>query len=155
MKVLHVITALEKGGAETNLYRLATGTNNNVKNYIISLKKNCYYEEKLIEKKIQVYSFNFNNIFLLLSNFYKIIKLIYTIRPDIINTWMYHANFISIILKPFIKKEIQIIWNIRHSTFNIKYTKVKTLLIIYISILFSYFIPKKIIYNSFSGKKKS
>ena len=55
MKVLHVITALEKGGAETNLYRLATGTNNNVKNYIISLKKNCYYEEKLIEKKIQVY----------------------------------------------------------------------------------------------------
>lgn len=153
MKILHIITALDKGGAETNLYRLTTNKINVYENYVISLKKNCYYEKKLIQNNIKVLSVNFKNIFLLPNNLYKIIKFIKIYRPSIINTWMYHSIFLSILIFPFINKKVVVNWYIRHSTFDYRYTKIRTLIIIYFSIIFSYLIPKKIVYNSLSGCK--
>ena len=87
------------------------------------------------------------------KNFFNFIKKILILRkfikkqnPDIIQSWMYHSNFITLFIpKIFYEKTF---WNIRHSELNIKISKKLTIIISIICGLFSKLVPKKIIYCS-------
>jgi len=145
MKIIHIITSLESGGAESNLYKIVTNDDINT-HIIISLSTLGIYGKKFIEKGIIVYSLNLNNYILIFSSIKKIFKIINNFKPDIIHSWMYHSNLITILI--FFKfKKVKIIWNIRGS-FEKELTKLKTKLIIYLCSFFSYFIPSKIVYCS-------
>ena len=116
---------------------------------IITLIDNGYYEYELKKKGIKIFSLAINKENKILDLIKKVIKLRKFIKknnPDIIQSWMYHSNFISI----FISKEFhnKIFWNIRHSELNFKISKKKTIFLSIICGLFSKFVPKKIIYCS-------
>ena len=91
-----------------------------------------------------------------LSSFVKFFKIIKILKKrktrQKIMAWMYHSIFLTILIKIFY--DCEFFWNIRHSNFNLKFTKMKTIFLIFFCSLFSHFIPKKIIYNSISSKKK-
>ena len=57
MKILHLITGLDAGGAEGVLYRLILSDKKNF-HEVVSLTENGHYEKELIEKKIKVQSLN-------------------------------------------------------------------------------------------------
>jgi len=149
---LHIINSLEKGGAETSLYRLCKFSNKKFNNIVITLKKQGYYNSRLQQMGIHVKNFEFDKSYLPFFEFIKLLKYIYKINPNSINGWMYHSIFITCILFFFFRKK-KIFWHIRHSSIKYKSTKLKTIIIIYLEILFSYFVPNKIIYNSEVGKK--
>ena len=153
MKIVHIINSLKKGGAEGNLYRLCKVQKKKYKNkiniIIITLIDNGYYEYELKKKGIKILSLRINEenkIFDFIKKITKLRKYIKKINPDIIQSWMYHSNFLSI----FIPKKYynRIFWNIRHSELNLTISKKMTILLSIICGLFSRFVPKKIIYCS-------
>ncbi len=153
MKIIHIINSLRKGGAEGNLYRLCEFQKKKYKNkiniIIITLIKNGFYENKLKKKGIKVYSLDLdrkNKFFYYIKKILKLRKLINNQCPDIIQSWMYHSNFITL----FIPKKFygKLFWNIRHSELDIKFSKKTTIFISIICGLLSKFVPKKIIYCS-------
>ena len=171
MKIVHIINSLKKGGAEGNLYRLCKIQKKKYKNkidiIIITLIDSGYYEYELKKKGIKILSLRINEknkIFDFIKKITKLRKYIKKINPDIIQSWMYHSNFLSI----FIPKKYynRIFWNIRHSELNLRISKKMTILLSIICGLFSRFVPKKIIYcseksikfhenNQFYSKKKT
>lgn len=149
MKVCHLITSLGSGGAERNLKELVNNSTG-YKNIIISLKKNNFYSSA-IKKKTKIYFLNLKYDLSIFFQIFKIIQILKKEKPDKIMTWMYHPIFLSIFIKLFYKCEI--FWNIRHSNFDIKFTKFKTILLVLFCSFFSHFIPKKIVFNSVASKK--
>lgn len=153
MKVLHIINSLKKGGAEGNLYRLCKLHKEKYKNKIdisiITLINKGYYEVELKKIGIKIISLDLNKkdrFFDFLKKILKFRKLIKKHNPNIIQSWMYHSNFVTLFLpKLFYDK---IFWNIRHSELNLKISKKTTILVSIICGLFSKIVPKKIIYCS-------
>lgn len=149
MKVLHIITGLEDGGAEHTLYKICKYDTDN-KHIIISLQGPGKYYSLLINLGIKVYCLNVK-----FNSFYKIIDLIKLVRflkPDIVQTWLVHADFFGGIAARIAGFK-KIIWNIRYSNFEIRKTKLTTILIVKILAIISILIPKLIVINSKKAKK--
>ena len=171
MKIVHIINSLKKGGAEGNLYRLCKIQKKKYKNkidiIIITLIDSGYYEYELKKKGIKILSLRINEknkIFDFIKKITKLRKYIKKINPDIIQSWMYHSNFLTMFIPK--KYHNKIFWNIRHSELNLKISKKMTIFLSIICGLFSRFVPKKIIYcseksikfhenNQFYSKKKT
>ena len=153
MKVLHIINSLKKGGAEGNLYRLCVAQKKKYQSKIditiITLINNGYYENKLKAKGVKIISLGIDKkikIFDLIKKISKFRNFIVKNNHDIIQSWMYHSNFLTLFIPR--KSHNKIFWNIRHSELNFRISKKKTILISIICGLSSRIIPKKIIYCS-------
>jgi glycosyltransferase involved in cell wall biosynthesis len=143
MKVVHIITGLNNGGAEGVLYRLVTHDEEN-EHIIISMMDLGKYGPLLLERGLDVYCLNMKAGGISLASIYKLRRYLRRIDPDVVQTWMYHADLIGgIVAKSLgIKK---IFWNIRHSNFDENHTKASTIKIAKINARLSKVIPKKII----------
>jgi len=153
MKIVHIINSLKKGGAEGNLYRLCKyykqKYKNNIEIIIITLINNGYYETELKKLGVKIHSLNLRqkiDFFEILKKIIKLRDLIKIKNPDVIQSWMYHSNFISVFLpRKFYEK---LFWNIRHAELNTQISKKKTIFLSIICGLISKIVPKKIIYCS-------
>jgi len=150
MKILHVINSLGNGGAESVLKRLVLNDHLN-EHIIIQLISDNFYKKVLEEKNIKVYYISERLNLLFFIKIFKLPFLYIKIKPDVIQTWMYHSNIIGGLFAFCIFKK-KIFWNIRHSNFPNK-IKLKYKLILSISSFLSHFIPKKIIYCSKVSEK--
>ena len=142
MKIIHIINSLNKGGAEGNLYRLTKFQKKKYKNkidiIIITLINNGFYEIELKKKGIKIFSLDIkkeNNFFDHFKKILKFRKFIKKQRPDIIQSWMYHSNFLTIFIQRVFHHKI--FWNIRHTILNTKMSKKTTILVSKICALFS------------------
>ena len=153
MKILHIINSLNKGGAEGNLFRLCKFHKQKYKKKIditiFTLISEGHYNTELQKLGINILSLDINK-HIKLSHFIKKIfflrKLVRKYNPNVIQSWMYHSNFMTLFLP--INFFNRLLWNIRHSELNIKISKKKTIMISLICGVFSKFIPSKIIYCS-------
>mgnify|MGYP000415594694 CR=1 FL=1 len=151
-KIVHVITGLGDGGAEAVLYRLILSDYQPEEHIVISLLEKSKYGDLLENNNIKVF---YMNMKLGLSIFSKIIKLyrtLKTLKPDVIQTWMYHSDLIGGILGR-ISGCRNIVWGIYCTNFTLGQTKFTTILIIFINALLSRFVPKKIICCANEGVK--
>ena len=105
MKVLHIINSLKKGGAEGNLYRLCKLHKEKYKNKIdisiVTLINKGYYEVELKKIGIKIISLDLNKkdrFFDFLKKILKFRKFIKKYNPNIIQSWMYHSNFITLFI---------------------------------------------------------
>ena len=149
MKVIHIITGLEDGGAEHTLYKICKYDVAN-KHTVISLKGRGKYYSLLNNLGIEVYCLNVK--FISVYKFFFLIKLLRSLKPDIVQTWLVHADFFGGIAARAAGIK-NIIWNIRYSNFEIIKTKLTTILIVKILAIISTLIPKLIIINSKKAKK--
>lgn len=149
-KILHIITDLEQGGAEGVLFRLVTSDKSNV-HIVVSLMSNGYYGDKLLSSNIQLYCILFTRGRINFSGLLKLNKIIRSEKPDIVQTWLYHADLIGGILA--VLNKIKICWSLHLTNVSLNSTKFTTYLTIRILALFSYFIPDKIISCSYSAIK--
>tara|TARA_Y100000816_G_C26103864_1_gene585871 strand:+ start:1519 stop:2664 length:1146 start_codon:yes stop_codon:yes gene_type:complete len=153
MKILHIINSLNKGGAEGNLYRLTKFHKKKYKDkidiIIITLIDNGFYEADLKKNGIKIFSLGISrkkDYFELFKKILKFRKYVLKNKPDIIQSWMYHSNLLTIFIpKKFSNK---IYWNIRHSILNLKMSKITTIISSIVCSVFSRITPKKIFYCS-------
>ena len=137
------------GGAEHALFKICKYDVLN-KHIVISLTgpgKILFFVKKI---GIKVYYLNFN--FFSFIKFFFLIKLIRSLRPDIVQTWLVHADFVGGIAARLSGKN-NILWNIRYSNLERDKAKLTTILIIKVLALLSYFVPRIIITVSKRAKK--
>lgn len=143
MKILHVITSLNDGGAEASLYRLIKKTQGPVDNYVISLRSPGKYSEQLQEIGVQTFHLNISQLFQVPKQIFFLYSLIKKIDPDVIQTWLYHADFIGGIVGKIAKKKV--FWGIHNTTLEFGKSSFATIILVRILTCLSYFIPEKII----------
>ena len=149
MKIVHIITGLKDGGAEKTLFKICKYDLIN-KHVVISLTDQGKYFLLLKKIGIEVYYLNLN--FFSFFKFFRLINLVGFLKPDIVQTWLVHADFIGSIAAKLAGIK-NIIWNIRYSKIQIGKAKLTTILIIKILAKLSYFLPKSIIIVSKKAKK--
>ena len=149
MKIVHIITGLNDGGAEHTLFKICKYDNLN-KHIVISLTGPGKYFSLLKKLKIKVYCLKAS--FFSIHKFFFLIRLLHLLNPDIVQTWLVHADFVGGIAARLasIKK---IIWNVRYSDLKLGKAKLTTIIIIKILSKLSYLIPKSIVIASKRAKK--
>ncbi len=156
IKVIHIITSLSSGGAQEMIYKtLKYKQSKNIKHYVVSLSKYTSKQDKINSYVHRIYNVDFKNKFFFIINLLLTLRIIYKIKPNILQGWMYHGAFIALIINCiyFKKNKFKLIWNIRHSLYEIKKEKFITRIIIKILGLNSK-IPSNIIYNSTIAQKQ-
>ena len=99
MKIVHLISSLDKGGAETQLVELIKQQlkdGNQIEVYYF--KGNSYWADYLNSKKVKCYNLRYNNsynLFKLIYSIYIISKLINKFKPNIIHA---HLNLAEVVL---------------------------------------------------------
>lgn len=150
MKVIHIISNLNIGGAEIQLLRLAKEQiNQNLDVTIFVLTNNENALKAFDDPRLKIlFPKSFNKIYFL--GFFLLLKKIIKTDFQIIHSWMYHSDFIGSIIS--IIKMRPIIWSIRNSSVG-KGVNFITRMIFVLNSFLSWFVPKKIICVSNKGIK--
>lgn len=143
-KILHIISGLGDGGAEGVLYRLIKDQDDLHEHHVLSLTDFGKYGDALRAAGVNVRAIGLSRKKIKLSKFIELIKVIKALEPDLIQTWMYHADLIGGSAAKLLRNS-KIVWNIRHSDLIPGEDSRLTIIIAKISAFFSYFIPKKIV----------
>ncbi len=112
MKVLHIISTLDVGGAEQNLLRLVSSMDKDLfENLAVCMTRQGAVGQKLELTGTPVYSLNMKKGIPDPRAILKLRFLANLLKPDLIQCWMYHANLLGLaLLNPH-----RTLWNIRCS----------------------------------------
>jgi glycosyltransferase involved in cell wall biosynthesis len=139
--IAFIITGLNVGGAETTLYKLLERLDRRrFRPYVISLTGNGDLTPKFEALGFPIRAINLRNPF----NFFALIIALRRIKPDIVHTWMYHADLIGAIAARFASAK-KIAWCIRNSNLDKDKTKLSTRLVVKLCATLSKRLPKTII----------
>ncbi len=150
--VVHIITGLGTGGAEIMLYRLLSNTDSeNIKSHVIVLTDQRILLSSIEEIGVPVTVLGIKGVFSAIPAFFKLILILKKERPTIVQTWLYHADFMGFIAAKLAGIKT-VIWNLRCS--NLKLTDVPRSTWILIGLLarLSRFV-ELVIVNSHAGEK--
>jgi|TARA_R100000501_G_C2629562_1_gene124294 glycosyltransferase involved in cell wall biosynthesis len=142
-KVLHVITGLNNGGAEGALCRLCTNSQL-YQHVVVSLIDGGVHEARLKEAGVLVYCLGFNRAWMLPWVAIKLFVIVCRERPSLMQTWMYHADFVGGIVARFAFMR-RIFWGIRHSSFEKGGSSKSTVILAKVCASMSSFLPSGII----------
>lgn len=143
LKILHIITGLKRSGAEKVLLRLV-GNLDSFSHTVVSLTAQTTDDLTNEFKNIGINVYHLNiepRRFITLLKCLKLFKIIYRIKPDIMQTWMYHADVIGGLIGKLSGIKT-IIWNIRNGTLP-KHASIQ--LIVRLAAKLSYWLPTTII----------
>jgi len=149
MLVLHVITGLTDGGAESVLFRLCVADTSN-RHLVISLRDLGKYGEILGTFGVAVYCLKMDKGKIKLTDLWRLGKLIRSHRPDLVQTWLYHADFIGGIVARIVGIR-RVYWGLRSTSLVADETNRSTRILIKLNALLSFLVPKKIISCSVKG----
>jgi glycosyltransferase involved in cell wall biosynthesis len=115
--VVHLITGLSVGGAETALFRLLTSPGAPHTRAVICLSDEGYYGPLLREAGIAVHALGMRRGRFSLRAFIKLVRLLREMQPDILQTWLYHADLLGLFAAR-IAGLPTVLWNVRCSAGN-------------------------------------
>ncbi|TMP54725.1 glycosyltransferase [Pseudoalteromonas sp. S1612] len=144
MKITHVITGLNDGGAEAALFHLCKANKEN-EHHVISLMGNGKYGELLRTEGFLVDTLNMPQGKVTLHGLIKLFKLMRIKKPDVVQTWMYHADLVGGVIARLVGIK-NINWGVHHSNLTPGDSKKTTIYIARLCSLLSFFIPKNIIF---------
>lgn len=123
-KVTHIITGLDSGGAEAMLYKLMMNRNKDKFTYkVISLDTLGFYGERLLSDGVNVVALNMRGKLNIIVGLFKL--SIHIAKSDVIQTWLYHANFLGLVLGKLTLRE-KIIWGVRQADISYEHNKKST-----------------------------
>jgi len=153
IKLLHVITGLNAGGAETMLYELLLNTDKNKFDlYVVSMLDQGFFGERIQALGIPVYCLEMQKSTPSIKALFKYRQIIKKIRPNIVQGWMYHANLLVVLGKIFLDW-FPIVLGIHSSLLDFSREKMLTKWVIKANALGSYFANKVINCSMVSQKQ--
>jgi glycosyltransferase involved in cell wall biosynthesis len=150
-KIVHIVVGLGDGGAEAVLYRLCLNNTSN-SHTVISIMGDGKYGPLLRDIGVNVISLNGERGSIAFKQLYKIYSLIKSVQPDIVQTWLYHADFIGGLLAKLAGVK-RIIWGVHHTVLDPYHSKLSTRMIARTCAVLSYILPEKIVYVAKKGKE--
>ncbi|MCC2958537.1 glycosyltransferase [Massilia sp. IC2-477] len=92
--ILHVITGLEVGGAEMALYRLILESlGSEYTHTVIALTPEGGMYARFLQAGIKLIVLDFRRA--PFSNLVRLVRLMRSLRPDVVQTWLYHADLLG------------------------------------------------------------
>lgn len=143
IRVTHLITSLDAGGAEQILYRVCTSDTNAI-HTVISLRDEGVYGAPLREHGIHVHTLDLKPGRLSWSAVKKLHTILTQNPPDVLQTWMYHAEFLGSLVGWWAGVG-HIVWSIHNTDLVPGQSSRLTILISKINAWLSHRIPDKII----------
>tara|TARA_B100000700_G_C15027834_1_gene849107 strand:- start:695 stop:1777 length:1083 start_codon:yes stop_codon:yes gene_type:complete len=151
---MHIITGLDVGGAENQLILLVNERQRRGFNdIVVSLAAGGTLSNRLSKSGVVLHSLGMNQKFPSPVSFLKLASLINHYKPDIIQSWMYHANLVAALVLglPFVGRRAKLIWGIRCSDMDLKSYSLSFRLVFNICKSLSH-LPIVTLSNSQSGK---
>ena len=93
--VLHVITGLERGGAEGALYRLCSRAPSACQMMVISLMGEGVYGRRLRASGVEVIALGIKSPLSIPGVLWRLCRTLRQRKPDLVQTWMYHADLVG------------------------------------------------------------
>jgi len=148
-RILHIITGLNDGGAEAVLYNLVRHADQ-FDHTVISLMGPGKYGPKLEAEGVEVSYLGLRPSWPSPLKLLRLGKMVRRARPDVIQTWMYHADLLGG-YAAWRAGYRRIIWGLRHTTLDRRGTKWTTRQLVRLNTRFSRWLPKRIISCSKTG----
>ena len=147
---MHIITGLGQGGAESVLYHLLKNIDDRKQHVVVSLSSPDYFFGKIQMLSVRLYQMDFRNKFLVEA--LRLRNVIRNEKPDVIHTWMYHANIIGGVLGKMLGIK-NIVLGVHHA--NPKSFKRLTIThaVVFLNRILSYWVPGNILYPGLACAK--
>jgi glycosyltransferase involved in cell wall biosynthesis len=147
MRILHVITGLNTGGAESMLFKLLTATQNfYAAQQVISMTHLGPIGKRMREQGFQVDSLEIPRGGITAGGVRRFVRSLSAFKPTIVVSWMYHANVFALLAR-MRSAPPPVVWNIRHSLHDIKSEHLLTRAMVRAGAVASR-LPARIVYNS-------
>jgi glycosyltransferase involved in cell wall biosynthesis len=113
VRVVHLITDLNVGGAEVMLVRLIERLDRNrIENVVIALDATGPLATRIRQTGVAVFGLDMTPNWISPFALWRLATLLRRLRPDILQTWLYHADFAGLI-GGALARVPRIVWNIR------------------------------------------
>jgi glycosyltransferase involved in cell wall biosynthesis len=150
MVIVHIIAGLQANGAENFLLRLCRKLDGHT-HHVISLTTLGPVAESLAASGIAVEALGMKTLAQMPGKMLALVRRIRELRPDIVQTWMYHADLLGG-LAARLAGAPKVVWSIRHSNLDRHDNKAATLAVARLCALLSRFIPDAIVTNSAAAR---
>jgi glycosyltransferase involved in cell wall biosynthesis len=153
LRVLHAITSLESGGAQTMLLRLLEETSRvKFEPVVLGLMRPDEarvgtVSPQVAALRIRVATLDMPRRSPTLPAIWRLCRTVRAIAPALVQGWLYHGNLAATIGAQSLPYRPPVIWNVRHSVHDLALEKRLTRWIIRLSARLSR-LPRAIIYNS-------
>jgi glycosyltransferase involved in cell wall biosynthesis len=145
LKLIHIITSLDTGGAEMMLFRLVAQMDRaRFENRVISLIPMGPMGVKIQALGIEVESLGMKPGRFSFRAFFWLVSLLHRERPALIQTWMYHADLMGN-LAAWVVGGIPVVWGIHNSTLDPQSSRLNTRAVVWLLARLSCWLPKRII----------
>jgi glycosyltransferase involved in cell wall biosynthesis len=153
IRVCHIIIALNQlGGAERMLLRLLLADSASTSQHMVLVLRHAgVWGKQLQAAGVTVHALGMTSVWDLPRVLYQLKKLMVLFNPDIVQTWMYHADLLGGLAARFAGYK-NIVWGIRRTSLSLSDSK-GTLLTMILCALLSRWIPKKIISVAEAGRQ--
>jgi glycosyltransferase involved in cell wall biosynthesis len=119
--VMHVITGLMMGGAETALARLlATLPADEFPATVVSLLPGGAVREQIEARGVAVHSLGMRRAIPSPLGAWRLRRLVRQVRPAILQGWMYHGNLAAWFARPAKARGIPVVWNVRQTIYDLR-----------------------------------
>jgi glycosyltransferase involved in cell wall biosynthesis len=144
MRVIHIIAGLAQDGAQSVLHRLVSQNHSRDQHIVISMMDEGIYGPRMKEAGVRLYVLDMPHGRMTLSGVVKLYRLLRILKPDVVQTWMYHADLVGGILARLARSRI-VVWGVRHSDHDSRRTKRSTRLVARLCALISGLVPSLIV----------
>lgn len=152
IRVAHLITELNVGGAEQMLYKLVTRMNpDRFRSIVISMTDLGPIGEKIAEKGIPVFPLGMSPGKPSLRGSVKLFRCLKQESVDIVQTWLYHADLLGLIVGRVAEVK-RVVWGIRCSNMDLGRYRSLTDLTFRVNAVMSSLVDA-IVVNSVEGKE--
>ncbi len=151
LRILHVISGLGLGGAETMLFRLVTRlARESFACHVVSMTTEGEFGPRLRSSGIPVSTLGMRRGIPSPAGLLKLVRLLRRERPAVVQTWMYHADLLGGLAAHFAGKP-PVVWGIHHTDLRPGSARRLTRLTARLNARLSSWLPAKIVCVSQSG----
>lgn len=143
LNVIHLITGLNDGGAEGTLYRLCVHDKKN-EHLVISLMGEGKYGPLLKSAGVKLHCLNMPQGRITLKGIWKLWRLLRTHSPDVLQTWLYHADLVGGVVAKMANVG-KVFWGIRNGNLKRGTVKKGTIVVARLCGYISSWVPFRII----------
>ena len=145
LHVLHLITGLGLGGAETSLFRLVRALQGqDIDSTIVSLLPDGALREEFCSLGVPVSDLGMTSIRSAFPVLWRFRSHVVARRPDIVQTWMYHADLVGSLGRLTGLRQ-PLVWNVRHTDLSGPTTRSRTRLVARACAVLSHSAPSAIV----------
>lgn len=114
--VLHLITGLDTGGTEMMLYKLVERSDPaRFRHVVVSLAAVGPVGEKIAALGVPVHSLHMRRGLPDPRSLIRLVAVTRRVRPDVVQTWLYHADLLGSLGAALSRPRVPVVWNIRSS----------------------------------------